>query len=425
MKKIFFLLGLFVFQLALGQSFNEYFEDATYRLDYIFGGNINQQKAYLQEVTHIEKWHGRVDNLDSTPIQGQAQIRVYDQDTNKLIYVLPFGSLFQEWLTQEQAHKQTRAFENSFLIPKPHKDIKVEIVFFDSKRKEHLISSEVIEVRDILIRKSNPSDVHPFEVLHKADIEYPIKIAIVAEGYTADEMDNFWAKAKQTVQHLFEHKAFGTHKDRIQIVAVPFISEDAQVSIPSAGIWKKTAVSSNFDTFYSQRYLTTSRVFQLHRILENIPYHHIVILANTTTYGGGGILNAYTLTTTEHAMFAPVVVHEIGHSIGGLADEYFYPNDVFEATSVQDVEPWEQNITNLVDFDSKWKTMLGKKVPIPTPKEKSEKYKIGVYEGLEGNGIYIPSYDCRMKHNKAKDFCPVCTKALSDMIDYYTLPKNK
>ena len=105
----------------------------------------------------------------------------------------------------------------------------------------------------------------------------------------------------------------------------------------------------------------------IHDALAGIPYEHIIILANTKEYGGGGIYNSYTLTTAHHPMFRPVVVHEFGHSFGGLADEYFYDNDVMTDTYPLDVEPWEQNISTQVDFASKWKDMLTNGTPIPTP----------------------------------------------------------
>lgn len=81
--------------------------------------------------------------------------------------------------------------------------------------------------------------------------------------------------------------------------------------------------------------------------------------------------------------FQPVVVHEFGHSFGGLADEYAYT----EAPSPQypyEVEPWEPNITTLIDFDSKWKDMIPEGTAIPTPvaTENADLYtKVGVYEG--------------------------------------------
>lgn len=80
---------------------------------------------------------------------------------------------------------------------------------------------------------------------------------------------------------------------------------------------EKTAVSSHFDTFYSDRYLTTRSVKAIHNWLAGIPYEHIIILANTDTYGGGGIYNSYTLTTAHHSMFRPVVVHEFGIVLEG------------------------------------------------------------------------------------------------------------
>ena len=73
------------------------------------------------------------------------------------------------------------------------------------------------------------------------------------------------------------------------------------------GAWKHTAFGSHFDTFYSDRYLTTSRVKAINDALAGIPYEHIIILANTEQYGGGGIYNAFTLTTAHHPNFRPVV----------------------------------------------------------------------------------------------------------------------
>ena len=70
-------------------------------------------------------------------------------------------------------------------------------------------------------------------------------------------------------------------------------------------------------------------------------------------------INSYTLTTAHHPQFKPVVVHEFGHSFGALADEYFYDEpDHTAGTYKLDYEPWEQNITSLVDFDSKWADMV-------------------------------------------------------------------
>ena len=87
----------------------------------------------------------------------------------------------------------------------------------------------------------------------------------------------------------------------------------------------------------------------------------------------------------------------------------------------KDVEPWEPNITTLVDFESKWKSLLPKDCPVPTPVSKAGEYPVGVYEGggYSFHGVYRPADDCRMRTNSAPVFCPACTKALEDLIDFY------
>ena len=251
-----------------------------------------------------------------------------------------------------------------------------------------------------------------------------IDVAIMAEGYTADESDLFYKDAAVACEALFAHEPFKKLKDRFNIVAVFSESKDSGVSIPRKDEWKKTAVSSHFDTFYSDRYLTTRSVKAIHNWLAGIPYEHIIILANTDTYGGGGIYNSYTLTTAHHSMFRPVVVHEFGHSFGGLADEYAYdeaPSPLYP----YDIEPWEPNITTLVHFEDKWKDMLEQGTPVPTKPQADEKLiytKVGVYEGAgyTKKGIYRPTTECRMRINEAPVFCPVCQRSLERTIRFYT-----
>ena len=160
----------------------------------------------------------------------------------------------------------------------------------------------------------------------------------------------------------------------------------------------------------------------VHDCLTNIPYEHIIILANTDEYGGGGIYNLYTLTTAGHKQFRPVVVHEFGHSFGGLADEYFYGNDdPMENLFPDGTEPWEQNITTLTDFDAKWADMIPASVPQPTPPSMAAECPVGLYEGggYRTYGVYRPAADCRMRTNTSSGFCPVCVRAIERIIDFH------
>ena len=422
MKKLLTVICFLLIQMSFAQRFSDYFKDQTLRIDYIFAGNQSQQNAYVHQLVLMDQWHGRKGELNSTPIQGNGQIRVKDAQSDQLIYVIPFSSLFQEWITLDDAKSTVKSFENSYFIPFPKNKIKVEVVFFDALRKEKEVLHHFIDPKDILIKKSKQNTA--YQIIHKAKVSQPIKVAIVAEGYKADEMEVFLQYANETLESMWKHAVFSQYKDAFEIVAVFSESKDSGITQPSKNIWLDTAVSSHFDTFYSSRYLTTPHVFQLHQLLENIPYQHIIILANTEVYGGGGILNSYTLTTTKNPNFAPVVVHEFGHSFGGLADEYFYENDIFDTKAVQKLEPWEKNITSLENFASKWKHLVKETTPIPTPKEFEKVKEVGAYEGLKGNGLYIPTLTCRMKINNTPDFCPVCSNALEEIIQYYTSKEN-
>ncbi len=113
-------------------------------------------------------------------------------------------------------------------------------------------------------------------------------------------------------------------------VAVATVSEDEGVSVPRKKEWKKTSFGSNFDTFYSDRYLTTGNVSDIHESVSHVPYEHIIVLANCDVYGGGGIYNSYTLTTTDIIISRRWSYMSSDIVSGGLADEYFYEGDVME-----------------------------------------------------------------------------------------------
>lgn len=421
MKKLFVLLGLCMSTLGQAQNFGDYFENKTLRLDYIFGGNAKTQYVLLDELASYPVWSGRTTHLGEVPLKGNGQIEVYDNASNKLIYKTSFSTLFQEWLSTEEANAANRSFENVYLIPFPKEKARVELVLFDAEGKVKNTLTHQIDPKDILIHKKGIEDITPYTYVHKAkEGQKAINVVFVAEGFQQGEMDKFNKAVNTSIQEILKHKPFGQLADRFNFIAVNSASLDSGVSVPREGNWKKTAIESNFDTFYSERYLTTNRIKKLHDVLAGIPYEHIVILANTDVYGGGGIYNSYTLTTTGHKKFAPVVVHEFGHSFAGLADEYFYPNDVLSDLISNQSEPWEQNITTLVDFDSKWKSQLKKGTPIPTPNKEAKKYPIGVYEGLEGKKIYKAADDCRMKTNEYDRFCTVCQNAIEKLILFYT-----
>lgn len=418
-------LGLAVCSSGYCQSFEEFFADKTLRADYLFTGNKKNQSVVLDELKSMEGWAGRRSNLDKLPLSGNGQLTMVDKATGVVIYRTSFSSLFQEWLGENESETLSKGYENTFLMPFPKKETLVTVELFNARHEVSALFTHTVRPDDILIKKIGQNNVTEYKYLLKSGSpENCIDVVIMAEGYSREDMQMFYSDAQKACDAIFSHSPFKENKNHFNVVAVGSESIDSGVSIPRENVWKSTAVSSHFDTFYSDRYLTSSNVNDIHDLLAGIPYEHIIILANTDTYGGGGIYNSFTLTTAHHSKFEPVVVHEFGHSFGGLADEYAY-TDAPSPLYPYDVEPWEQNITTLVDFESKWSGMLPKGFASLTKITKdnySSTEALGVYEGAgySMKGIYRPVPDCRMRTNEAKAFCRVCQRALQRLIDFYT-----
>lgn len=407
------------------QTFETNFTDNTLRIDYTFAGNSSEQYIALRELSATEGWWGRRVNLSNVPLEGNGDLTLYDVESGAVLYKTSFSSLFQEWITTPEASTISKSFEFTLLVPMPKSSVVAELVLRDNTGKEsklrHTISPE-----DRLIRDRSKQSALPYEYLHKGgDSKEAIDVVILAEGYTTEEMDIFMKDAQITTDEILSYEPFKSHKDKFNFIAVKCPSIDSNVSVPQQGAWRETAVGSNFLTFYMDRYLTSGNVYAMYDLTTNIPCEHFIILANTDTYGGGGIYNSYTLTTAHHRDFRPVVVHEFGHSFGGLGDEYFYDNgDNNDEMHSLTHEPWEPNITTLVDFESKWADMVDKKIEIPTQvtEKRTKNYTVGVYEGggYRTKGIYRPTDVCRMRNNTAERFCPVCERALTNVILHQT-----
>ena len=306
-------------------------------------------------------------------------------------------------------------------MPKDTAEVTVEL-YNNHQEVTATFTHEVLPT-DILIRHIGERNITPYRTLRQAkDTTRCIHIAYIAEGYQQEEMEQFLQDAKEADDAIFAHEPFKSMSERFQVIAVMPPSIESGTSEPANGIWKETALHAHFDTFYSDRYLTTLHLKDMHDLLAGTPYEHIIVLVNTEKYGGGGILNSYNLAMTHHPFYRQVVVHEFGHSFGGLADEYDYDSQE-ETLYPADTEPWEPNLTTLVNFESKWKDMLPKGTKIPTrPDGKNLTTKVGVYEGggYQKRGVYRPTQECRMKINEVKEFCPVCQRALRRLINFYT-----
>ena len=434
MRGVFLILSLvlsFYVSASNHSEFYKSFSDSTLRVDYVFGGDANESHIFLLGQSKQKGWAGRHSRLKELPLKGNGNIIVTEPESGDTLYINGFSTLFQEWLNYPELLTSPQGFENSFIVPLPKKEADINIVIRDNKENEIARSTHRYRPDDVLVKKINHAPL-PYRYIHKGkDPERSIDLAILAEGYTENEMDSFLASATEISNEILSYEPFASRKDKFNIVAVMTPSEESGVSIPKKDIWVDTRYGSHFSTFYSDRYLTSPKVIKMHQDLEGIPYEYILMIVNTDEYGGGGIFNNYQIAAAHNQFTLPVSVHEFGHSFGGLADEYNY-QDIEDATYDYNVEPWEPNITTMVDFKSKWKDMVTPGTPIPTPVEEKplEYYSklnvnempIGAYEGAgyKKFGIFRPSETCRMRDNYFPEFCKVCEKSLLETIDFYT-----
>ena len=409
MKRLFLsALLLWTVTSTWAQCFEDYFEDRTLRIDYTFSGNHERQQLYVDELVTLPRWYGRRQRLAELPLKGNGQLTVRDKRSGEVIYRHSFSSLFQEWLATEEAKHTPKSFENVFLIPFPKEPVDITVELRDYHEQVTAWMTHTVDPKDILIRRMGERQVMPYVTLQQAaDTTRCIHVAYVAEGYQQHEMDIFLEDCKIAMESLFQHEPFRQMQNRFNMVAVMSPSVESGTSEPSKGIWKQTALDSHFDTFYSDRYLTTLHLKRLHDVLAGTPYEHIIILVNTDHYGGGGIYNSYNLTYAHGKHFRPVVVHEFGHSFGGLGDEYPYGDS--DPMYFADTEPWEPNLTTKHDFTGKWEQLV-------------QEGRAGLVEGggYLSKGVWRGFENCRMRTNEEPEFCLVCQQALIRLIEFYT-----
>jgi IgA Peptidase M64. len=403
-------------------KYDNFFTPDRLRIDLTFAGDATYQKIFLDGLTKENTWSGSKKNLLDPFKYGEYFLEVCTLN-GKAIYSKGFNTLFQEWRTTAEAKTTQQSYASSYVIPYPKEKVILKIY---ERVKETGLHNQIfkleIDPTDYLISKEVANNFKVTPIINNGDVEHKVDLLFIAEGYTDKEMDKFRADVKRFASYLFEMEPYKSREKDFNIWAVESVSPESGTDIPHENIWKQTVANSNFYTFRSDRYLTAPNHKTISQIATNAPYDALYVIVNHNKYGGGGIYNFYGLSVSDHQLTAPVFVHEFGHSFAGLGDEYYDSSTSYEEFYNLKTEPWEPNITTLVNFDSKWKDMLPKGTKIPTPQTKENDGKLGVYEGggYMAKGIYRPVMDCRMKTNTAPGFCPVCRKAIEAMIDYYT-----
>lgn len=421
MRKIIFIILAFYCSAFTQIKFEDYFLEKTLRVDYIHVGDVNSQIIALDELREEQYWGGPKKNLIDPFNFGNYKFEVYDKASGKLIFSRGYSTLFAEWLTTPEAKTTRRAFYETIVFPFPIKEVILKIYGRDRNNIFKQIFELEIDPSNPFIKKDKPYKFNALKVLDNGDPTSRVDIVVIPEGYTKNEMKKFKKDIEKFVKYLFGSSPFKENKNNFNIWAIEAFSEESGTDIPRQNIWKNTIVNSSFYTFDTERYLMTEDNKTLRTLAANAPYDVIYILVNTSKYGGGAIYNYYSVCASDNEHLEYLIIHEFGHGFAGLGDEYYTSQVSYEEFYRTDVEPWERNLTTLVDFDSKWKNFLDKDTPIPTPPIEEFKNKVGVFEGggYVPKGVYRPMIDCTMKSRTVDNFCVVCKQTLQDMINFY------
>ena len=422
MKKILLVIMVILNLSASGQvQFDDYFIDKTLRFDFVLAGDHETTVAYPMEMKEEPFYGGSLTNLVDPFHYGNLRYEIYDLESGTLIYSRGYGSLFQEWQTTAEAKNIERSFYEVATFPFPKNDVRFVLKKYMKDGSLQKVYETIIDPEDYFIRKEPVRKAEYERISGETDHHKAVDLVFVAEGYTAEEMNKFHNNVKRLAGILFEYAPYKDYTDRINIWAVDAVSEESGTDIPGEEIYRKTALNSSFYTFDLARYLTTFDIKSVRDYAAVVPYDNIIVLINSERYGGGGMYNYYSGTTSDHVLTPQVFTHEFGHGFAGLADEYYTSDVAYEEFYPFNIEPWEPNITTLVDFESKWKDMIEEDTPIPTPPTDEYRDKVGLFEGggYSAKGIYRPQIDCRMKSNEAGGYCKVCEQAIREMIEFY------
>jgi hypothetical protein len=394
-------------------------------MDFALSGNAVKQSAALMQLREEPLWGGPRENLIDPFEYGGYLLKMYDKASGELIYSRGFNTLFEEWRTTEQAQTETQAWTNSIVMPFPH--LPATVVLFARNRSTNdmdtLMTLE-FDPSSIFIDRSRLKENPAADIQIHGVPAGKVDLAFIAEGYIASEKDKFFADAKRFTDSLFAIPPYDRRRKDFNVRAVFLESGESGTDFSGKGIFKNTALNSGFYTFGTDRYLTTPDMKSIRDAVWNIPCDAIFVLVNSEVYGGGGMYNFYAIGTADNERTIQVFVHEFGHSFAGLADEYFSSETSYNDFYNIRFEPWEPNITTLVDFDRKWKDLLPVGTPVPTPSEAPYSDKVGVFEGggYLAKGIYRPMDHCMMRD--LKPFCPVCSRAILRMIDFLSDSKS-
>jgi PKD repeat protein len=240
----------------------------------------------------------------------------------------------------------------------------------------------------------------PMEIIHYSGSPNEVtNMVIVGDGYTAAEQDKFIDDAKKAITGMLGQMPWRNYRNGINVYAIKVVS-----NVSGAAMNPNNLIDNYFGSSYwshnIERLLVawrSSRVFSV--LFDNTPFFDIgIIVVNDPKYGGAG--GNFAVFST-HSSATEIMIHELGHSFGDLADEYWagpqYARERHNMT--QDANP----LTN------KWRSFLNRN-------------GIGIYPHAESPTWHRPHQNCKMRF-LGRNFCDVCSHHLEERLKFLSTPE--
>ena len=402
--------------------FDDFFFDKAMRLDYYHCGDSLSEMFFFDELKQEPYYAGSHTALTDTFGYGTQRFVLVDEETGKEIYSYHYCTLWNEWQCEPEASSVPTGMPEAVVFPYPKRNAVAQIwsrLSVTETKRRGLKHQPWEKKFEYLIRTDNPfvrafSPVHEVQDLHVAgNPRHCLDIVLLPEGYTESEREQFLADCHLFASEFFRFEPWASNKHRVNIRMVWAPSKQSGVSIPTANKWVETNMRIAYDTFGSDRYQMTRDYQAVCDIAAHAPHDYIYVLTNSDKYGGGGIYNFYGIGAghDRYGSSGAVHVHEFGHQMVGLGDEYVEAGNNISEQYQPGVEPYEANLTTLTDISGK-----------PWAREKAPADSIFGKALAEGggyleHGIWRPYENCLMRA-LAYPFCPVCLKAVTDYLDY-------
>jgi len=221
-----------------------------------------------------------------------------------------------------------------------------------------------------------------------------VDLVVVAEGYTSSQMSKFQTDAATFLTGVFAQDPYKTYANYYNVYLLLTTSSQAGADHPERGSFVNTAFDATYNCGGIQRLICVATAKVNAAVGASFPsgaYHdQVIVLVNDAEYGGSG--GAVAVASTNSAA-VELVLHEVGHSFGLLADEYTSNPELCDTA-----EPSEANATTDTGRSSiKWKLWIASATPLPTTG--TSPGVPGAYVGSRycSSGMYRPTFNSKMR----------------------------